>query len=447
MKLELILVAVAIAGCTKNSNYCPGANPDNNCAEIDAPGPAIDAPPTGCGSDGDCSGATAVCDTGTRACVACTAGEPGACTGAAPVCKQDACAPCSSHNDCSSNACLPDGSCGTDSNVAYVDPGGTDNTSCTKATPCTKVAKALATAKLFLKFHGTTNEQVSINNQNVTVLADVGAQLTSSSNGILVEIKGTSQVSINDLEITGASGGTGYGISMPTGNTATVNLTRTKLTNNNAGGISENGGTLAIAQSTVSGNAAGGILASVGSVLSVTRSTISGNTAGGISVGGQFSIVNNFFFGNGSGSSVVGAVYIFATQNAANRLDFNSFNKNSTQDGLGSAIQCTAGTFTARNNIMSGNGPLTDMNQTGGTCTHAYSIATPGTLPTGTGNFALDPQFVNTTTGDLHIPAGSPAIDAADPAAVLTGLEAVDIDGDARPQGVHADIGADEHKP
>lgn len=178
MRVKLILVAVVVIGCTKNSNYCPGANPDNNCAEIDAPGPAIDAPPTGCGSDGECSGATAVCDTSTRACVACTTSEPGACTGTAPVCKQDACVACSSHSDCSSNVCLPDGSCGTDANVAYVDPGGTDNTSCTKATPCTKVAKALATAKPFLKFHGTTNEQVSINNQNLTVLADAGAQLS-----------------------------------------------------------------------------------------------------------------------------------------------------------------------------------------------------------------------------------------------------------------------------
>jgi len=305
-----------------------------------------------------------------------------------------------------------------------VDPGGTDNTSCTKATPCTKVAKALATAKPFLKFHGTTNEQVSINNQNVNVLADVGAQLTSSSNGIVLEIKGTSQVSINDLEITGASGATGYGISMPPGNTATVSLSHAKVTNNAGGGISASGG-----------------------ALTVSRSTISNNAGGGISTTGQFAIVNNFIFANGSSSSPIGGISILASQNAANRLDFNSFNKNATQDGVGAAIQCIAGTFTARNNIMSGNGTLTDMNQTGGTCTHAYSIATPGTLPTGTGNFALDPQFVNTTTGDLHIPAGSPAIDAADPAAVLTGLEAVDIDGDARPQGVHADIGADEHKP
>jgi len=326
-----------------------------------------------------------------------------------------------------------------------VDPGGTDNTSCTKATPCTKVAKALATAKPFLKFHGATNEQVSIN-QNVTLLADTGAQLSYSSTGVILTVSGTSIVDIYDLAVANGLGGTGVGLSMPFGNTATVSLHRVTLTNNAGGGISASSGSLTVTGSKIANNTGVAIAASGGS-LTVAQSTISNNAGGGISTTGQFAIVNNFVFANGSSSSPIGGVSILATQNAANRLDFNSFSKNTTQDGVGAAIQCTAGTFTARNNIMSGNGTLTDMNQTGGTCTHAYSIATPGTLPTGTGNLAVDPQFVNTTTGDLHIPAGSPAIDAADPAAALTGLEAVDIDGDARPQGAHADIGADEHKP
>jgi hypothetical protein len=94
---------------------------------------------------------------------------------------------------------------------------------------------------------------------------------------------------------------------------------------------------------------------------------------------------------------------------------------------------------------MSGNGTLSNMNQTGGTCTHAYSIATPGALPVGTGNLAVDPKFANTTTGDLHLQDGSPAIDAADPASDLTGPASIDFDGDHRPKGLHADIGADEH--
>ena len=429
MRFGLILTTVVAIGCRVNSNYCPGANPDNNCAEIDARGPASDTPPSGCGSDGDCSAGTAVCDTTTKACVACTATEPGACTGTAPVCKQDACAPCSSHSDCASNACLPDGSCGTDANVAYVDPTGTNNANCTKAIPCTKVAAALATARPYVKFVGTTDEAVAVNGGRVvTFLAGPNAALTrSAGTGAIVTVSDTgTSLSIFDLAIKNApNNSSGFGIVVPVAaGSPTVSLARAVLSNNPAGGISASGGSLTISQSTIANNA-----------------------GGGISTTGQFAIVNNFFFANGSTSSPIGGVSILTSQNAANRLEFNSFSKNATQDGIGTAIQCVAGTFTARNNIMSGNGTLTNMNQTGGACSHAYSIATPGALPSGTGNIALDPQFVNTTTGDLHIPAGSPAVDAADPAALLTGLEGVDIDGDPRPQGVHADIGANEHKP
>lgn len=42
-----------------------------------------------------------------------------------------------------------------------------------------------------------------------------------------------------------------------------------------------------------------------------------------------------------------------------------------------------------------------------------------------------------------HLPATSPAVDAADPAAVLS----TDIEGTARPQVTRLDLGAFEYKP
>jgi len=54
-------------------------------------------------------------------------------------------------------------------------------------------------------------------------------------------------------------------------------------------------------------------------------------------------------------------------------------------------------------------------------------------------NIVQDPQFVDGMQNDFHLMASSPAIDAGTPVAVTT-----DIDGDARPQGLGYDMGADE---
>jgi len=148
------------------------------------------------------------------------------------------------------------------------------------------------------------------------------------------------------------------------------------------------------------------------------------------------------FFSNGDELETVGGLAIATSQNAANRLEFNSFNKNQAQDGIGCAVQCIAGTFAASNNILSGNATATNMLQVTGTCTHAFSIVRPGTVPLGTNNSGMDPLFANTTTGDLHLMPGSPALGAANPATDLGGLAQLDFDGDQRV--APADLGADE---
>jgi len=258
----------------------------------------------------------------------------------------------------------------------------------------------------------------------VIVLADPGGKLDRASDGLHVRVQAAGQdpiqVEINDLVISGASGAQGDGISMPSGNLATLTLRRVKVLNNQGGGILATGGSLTISQSTISDNDGGGI--------SMTN--------------GTFVIVGNVFFRNGAQGGNVGGVAISTTQNEMNRLEFNSFRRNQTQNGIGAAIQCAAGTFTARNNIMSENGTVSNLEQVGGACAHAYSIARPGTVPPGMNNSAIDPLFENATTGDLHLKAGSPALRGADPASSLTGVAERDIDGDLRTSP--ADLGADE---
>jgi Right handed beta helix region len=444
-KWILVLVAsiAALTGCNAilgdelNPKFCRAHLDDAECRQ------KFSLP---CTKSSQCAAPAAVCQVETGTCVQCSPAEPESCTGSAPVCSaENTCSGCSKHTECASAACLPDGSCGDDSKVAYVAPAGT-GTTCTQASPCKKVDDALKTARPYVKFGGVTDEAVTVDKgRQVTFLADAGAKLTRGTGGAILTVKddGTS-LGVYDLAISDApNNASGYGVLVAAGSGApTVRLVRVTLQNNPAGAISATGGTLTVTQSTISSNQGGGISAT-GGTLTVTQSTISGNTGGGISVtNAAFSVVGNVFFGNGSGSSTIGAVSISTMQNAANRLEFNSFNKNLTTDTVGPAIHCLAGTFTAKNNIMSGNGTLTQLTQYSGACTHAYSIATPGALPPGSGNSAADPGFVNTTTGDLHISATSPARGAADPASNLTGPAERDIDG--QPRTSPADIGADE---
>jgi hypothetical protein len=419
-----IALVCTMTGCRKSKHYCPGAALDN-CNHIDAS--------TACTSNDDCSEPEGVCDTGgSMACVQCVApDQTSACTGTTPACGDDrACRGCTSHAECpGSDACLPDGSCADPGQVAYVQQGGTGAPPCARGAPCGTLQEgvtAVNASRPYIKVSGpgtlADDATTTIDGKAVTILADPGAKLDRTGDGVNIEVRNTgADVRIYDLEITGASGlGGDVGISMVAGGMPNLTLIRVKITKNTGGGISASGGTLTVLQSTISDNTGGGISA----------------------MNGTFVIVGNVFFNNGNHTSLAGGVSVGTQQNAMNRLEFNSFNRNEAQDTLGSAIHCIAGTFTARNNIMSQNGTMTNTEQVGGTCTHTHSIVRPGTLPSGTGNSSADPLFVNTTIGDLHLRAGSPALGAADPNSNLTGPAGRDIDGD--PRTAPADIGADE---
>lgn len=84
-----------------------------------------------------------------------------------------------------------------------------------------------------------------------------------------------------------------------------------------------------------------------------------------------------------------------------------------------------------------------------GSAAASYSnVRMGGTVLPGTGNLEADPILVAPGTGDVHLAAGSPCIDAGDPALVVVGADFErdsrlldgDLDGTVR-----LDIGADEH--
>jgi len=415
------MLLLFLVGCEKtNDLYCVGHATDPSCFDASV----------GCSSSAACVAPNPVCKLPEGSCVQCTQSEASACTGNTPVCSEvNRCRGCASDDECASQACdTQGGACVVDSSVLYVAPAGT-GTVCTHAQPCGSLMTALglvdATRATVKMLPGSYTERVSIAGKTVTLHA-AGAELTEAVQGEVLHVEGTATVSILGLRIHGAIGVTGDGIRCVDagGNTPTLTLTGVKIDTN--GGIGINGTRCS---------------------LTTTRSTFAKNTGGGIALGNgsTFVIVGNIFFSNGSGqaATTTGGVSITTTQTATNRLEFNSFNKNEAQDGIGSAIHCFAGTmFTARNNIMSFNGTLSNMQQTGGSCLHAYSIARPGTLPGGGTNLDGDPMFVDTLTGNLHIQPGSAAIRAAAPDSDLNGIAARDIDGETRV--APADLGADE---
>lgn len=442
--LALVPASLLLACYRTDPNYCPGAL-HNNCLNVDA------APPP-CSSDQDCPAPLPTCALeggGRGVCVQCTIAKPAACTSKTPVCgADDMCHACTAHAQCGSNACLPDGSCAAETDVAYVAEGGSGST-CSKAAPCATLDQGLQRNTLYVKIAGLVKDikTTTISGEVVTILAEPGAKLDRDGDGPILQVQSNgpaTSVDIFDLEITGATGTSGAdGIQLSaSGGSPTLNLTHVTIDGNQGNGIFASGGTLTVANATVSGNQGNGISAS-GGALTIARSTITSNPGGGISLtNGTFTIVGNVFYDNGSDMKPIGGIGIVTAQSAMNRLEFNTFYRNKVLDARGAAIQCDAGNFTAKNNVMSGNGTMTNSEQVGGSCKHAYSIARPGMLPTGTNNSAMDPLFVDPVRGNVHIQPTSPARRAADPSSDLTGIASRDIDGD--PRVSPADLGADQ---
>lgn len=224
---------------------------------------------------------------------------------------------CVKHEDCASSVCLPNGSCADSAVVAYVDSTGTDNASCMQALPCVSLQTALATPQPIIKMIGTVNENVKINDRDVTLFASKGTKLASATPGAVIEIAGSSQVSIFDLQITGATGPVGDGILVQPGK-VTVSLERVTLSKNallalyigagsrmtvtnstidgNATGINIDGGTLSANQTTISSsNVGSGINVLKGGIATLTESTISNNQGEGVNVyqGSSLNIVHS----------------------------------------------------------------------------------------------------------------------------------------------------------
>jgi len=444
--LIVAFAALAVAACEKRDPlFCGPNDMTERCMSIDAAPPP---PPPPCTDNTGCKTAAApVCETagGEGVCVMCNATDHALCKDTTPICTDHVCKACGSASDCPlSGICLASGACAEEGDVAYVDPDGTDTSSCTKALPCTKIASALATMttggmpRPYLKLIGTISEGVTIT-RNVTVLGDPGASLTRSNGGAILAVSGSAVVEIDDLIITGAKGNNDPGLL--TSETSAVTLKRVRISENKGHGIACSGSALTVSGSTFTANEATGITCTRGNV-TVTASTFSKNTRGGLSLsGGSFDVTNNFIYDNGDkDGSDLGGVLVNPMGGSTNHFEFNTVVANHVRDFITAptaGVICDQTGFMAPNNIISGNDIHDDLNRpnsnTAGKCMYPTSaVNTP----------LADLMFVSLVDPrDYHLKSGSVAIGAAITPTTLT----TDFDGDPRTAAVN-DQGADQVK-
>jgi hypothetical protein len=419
MGTRVLITLALVAGCeTRSTKYC-GLHPEDtfNCGFTDAGADAARS----CAADPDCVAPDPRCDLDSHTCVQCLSGAD--CTRPeATICNlaTHTCQGCIANSDCASQACLPTGTCGDDTSVAYVDPTApAANTTCTFASQCSTIAKALATKMRFVKLHGTISEAVTLGkNVVVAFLADPGTTLTRPSNGAIFGMMAGDVVDVYDLELIGGAMTTVVAV----GGMEVFRLHHVTIHDCGGPAIATNGGTF-----------------------SLTRSRLYTNPGGALVLAGptQFVVTNNFIYQNGTPAldQPAGGVAITVMTAGFNQFAFNTVADNHIK-AMGAdvgGVACTTVGLTLPDNLIVHNDRAGNAQDT------AANTSVAAACDYSMSKIAIDPApFAFVAPGDYHLTAASAAIDVAPSSPENTN---VDIDNDHRPTGAGYDYGADEYKP
>jgi hypothetical protein len=406
-----------------------------------------DGPRAECTVDTECSSPTPRCAADLQ-CVECV--DAADCPTSEPACDATShqCRACAIDADCASDVCdQSSGLCVPESTVLYATPNGTSVASCSQLDRCSiqrafvisdatrhtiRLAAGIYAGNLIVAnkaivvrgpgatISATTGDTLSVNDAGSLEVS--GAVITNpSTNGAAVTCKSlnsvdTPRLTLSDVQVDG----THYGVSIAQ---CIAKLTHVSVqtTGGNASLFVVGGSSADVVQSSIRGDGTSGafIISADNSIVRVTNSIVIGTAP------------------NESAQIVaLGGCIVFSFSTITN----------STATSVQSPAICggpTANGVCIENSIVANFAPGAPANTvTGAGSIAGYSITFPQQAPlAGPGNLKSNPMFTSPGTGDYHLKAGSPAIDAADPNATLM----IDYSGKTRPQGAARDLGAFEY--
>lgn len=413
-----------------------------------------------CAESGDCPDHQ-VCDPATRTCfatgaidapsagdaagdavdafVACT---PADCVDPArPICDptSGACRGCAADRECASDVCVEStGTCVDEAAAIYIAPNGggiAASNGCARATPCRAgvISQLISASRHVVKVaDGTYTATLTIAPSTTGFVTVVSGEDLAAAGATFASVNPTSMELDAPTLLEGVTLTASSGIAIAAAADLTAN--RIAITQAKQHGIqlaSGAGAHVALVDATIHGAAGAAIDAPNGGELVASRCVFAGDGAGIVAANARVVVDDTIIASDlGTGGFGIGGVQLTSPL-AGTRFDFVTI-VTTTSIGTASAINANAPVELA-NSIVVG----------GGTSPIAASVSATYTMfdhapaPSGLGNFVGAPAFAS---GTYHLTAAS---DARGKAAALA-IYPRDVDGEARPQGGAADVGADE---